>query len=150
MITIQLLEDNDVVLATDLCRPLLLETMSGGHSDYYSFESEYSGAPINNVKWTYVYQVFGTIWFNKKVIEFNTMTPYEFMRGNITDSHLYGKTRADIIFEYETEYLKTIITIGKYKGLTFDDIRNKDSSYFLWACDQDIIKSRDNFIREYK
>ena len=50
MITVQILEDTDTIQPTDWCRPLRLTTMSGGMSDYYSFESCYSGLPENNVK----------------------------------------------------------------------------------------------------
>jgi hypothetical protein len=37
MINVQILEANDIVDPEDWCRPLSIVSMSGGHSDYYSF-----------------------------------------------------------------------------------------------------------------
>lgn len=140
MIQVQILEDTDVVLATDLCRPLQLVTMSGGHSDYYSFESAYSGTPENHVKWCRVEQVFGPIWFNKPVNALNKISvPYEFMRGQPPEKHLYGKTNREKLADYE-EYLKcNVFQYGKHKEMTFYEVRHRYPSYFEWAVAQGII-----------
>jgi len=69
MKTVQILEPNDCVAPDDWCRPLRLESMSGGHSDGYSFESMYSGTPKNNVKWVRIKDVFGECWFGKQAKE---------------------------------------------------------------------------------
>ena len=87
MRTVKLLEPDDCVKPSDWCRPLSLHTMSGGHSDYYSFESMYSGLPENNVKWVRVDDIFGTCWFNKPAKELQTNQKYEFVRGEIPTSH---------------------------------------------------------------
>ena len=87
MISIQILEPNDIVKATDWCRPLLLVTMCGGHSDYYSFESDYSGTAQNNVKWVRIRDVFGPRWFGKAAKEFSKYTPHEIVRGSIPKKH---------------------------------------------------------------
>ena len=87
MITLQLLEADDVVEPEDWCRPLSLNSMSGGHSDYYSFQSQYSGAPENNTKWVKVKYILGKPWHNKTVKEIDKglgfYTKYEFVRGDI-------------------------------------------------------------------
>jgi hypothetical protein len=90
MRTVKLLELDDCVKPTDWCRPLSLQTMSG-YSDYYSFESAYSGLPENNVKWIRVEDIFGPCWFNKPAKELQTHQKYEFVRGDIPIAHrLHG------------------------------------------------------------
>ena len=62
-------------------------TMNGGHSDYYSFESCYTGAPENNVKWVKVKYILGGVWLTKTVAEIDKAlgqyVKYEFVRGDI-------------------------------------------------------------------
>lgn len=87
MKTIQMLEADDVVEPEDWCRPLSLMTMNGGYSDYYSFESCYTGAPENNVKWVKVKYILGKGWHGKTVKELDAglgkFVKYEFVRGDI-------------------------------------------------------------------
>ena len=87
MISLQLLEANDIVEPEDWCRPLSLVSMSGGYSDYYSFESAYTGAPENNVKWVKVKYILGRGWHGKTVREIDSAlgkyVKYEFVRGDI-------------------------------------------------------------------
>lgn len=87
MITVQILEANDAVHPEDWCRPLSLMTMNGGHSDYYSFESCYTGAPENNVKWVKVKYILGHGWHGKTVKELDAglgkYVKYEYVRGDI-------------------------------------------------------------------
>ena len=87
MITLQLLEANDIVDPEDWCRPLSLMSMNGGHSDYYSFESCYTGAPENNVKWVKVKYILGKGWHGKTVKEIDAglgkFIKYEYVRGDI-------------------------------------------------------------------
>jgi hypothetical protein len=88
MKTIQILEDADAVnWATDWCRPLAFVSMSGGHSDYYSFESAYTGRPCNNAQWVRVNIIFGACWDGQAVHELNKLSRYEFARGDIPKSH---------------------------------------------------------------
>ena len=87
MITVQLLEADDFVAPEDWCRPLSITSMSGGHSDYYSFKSEYTGAPENNVKWVKVKYILGEIWHGKTVKQIDAglgrFVKYEYVRGDI-------------------------------------------------------------------
>lgn len=87
MITIQILESNDIVDPEDWCRPLSITSMSGGHSDYYSFKSQWTGAPENNVKWVKVKYILGKPWHDVSVKEIDRglgkYIKYEFARGNI-------------------------------------------------------------------
>lgn len=92
MITVQILEATDTIEPTDWCRPLQITSMSGGHSDYYSFRNTYSGTPENNVKWVQVKCVLGKHWVGKTVGDFNIMMrdcagKMEFVRGNVPYSH---------------------------------------------------------------
>lgn len=88
MITVQILEDDDEVHPEDWCRPLTLQTMGGGHSDYMSFKSCYRGTPENNVEWVKVKFVFGEVWYGSKVRKFDPpLVPYEFLRGDPPKSH---------------------------------------------------------------
>jgi hypothetical protein len=87
MITVQILEADDIVDPEDWCRPLSLTTMNGGYSDYYSFESCYTGAPENNVKWVKVKYILGRGWHGKTVGEIDkalgVFIKYEYVRGDI-------------------------------------------------------------------
>lgn len=87
MISIQLLEQDDEVHPEDWCRPLSIVSMSGGHSDYYSFKSAYTGAPENNVKWVKVKYILGHGWHSSTVKEIDATLgkwiKYEFVRGDI-------------------------------------------------------------------
>ena len=89
MKTLKLLEAHDTVLPEDWCRPLELETMSGGMSDSMSFTSAYSGRPENNAKWIRVKFIFGPCWYGQPVAELNgdDATPYEFVRGDLPLAH---------------------------------------------------------------
>lgn len=93
MITVQILENDDTILPSDWCRPLELVSMSGGHSDSYSFQNCYSGTPENNVEWVRADAIFGEVWFtalrettagylSKKLDK-----QYEFVRGDVPKSH---------------------------------------------------------------
>ncbi len=87
MITLQLLEALDTVEPEDWCRPLSLNSMSGGYSDSYSFSSQYTGAPENNTKWVKVKYILGKPWHGKTVKDIDAglgfYTKYEFVRGNL-------------------------------------------------------------------
>jgi hypothetical protein len=87
MINLQLLEADDIVEPDDWCRPLSIVSMSGGHSDYYSFTNQYTGAPENNVKWVKVKYILGKPWHNKTVKEIDAglgkFIKYEYVRGDI-------------------------------------------------------------------
>jgi hypothetical protein len=87
MIPLQLLEANDIVHPEDWCRPLSIVSMNGGHSDYYSFESCYTGAPENNVKWVKVKYILGKPWHGKTVNQIDRglgeFIKYEYVRGDI-------------------------------------------------------------------
>jgi hypothetical protein len=87
MISLQLLEKDDIVEPEDWCRPLSIVSMSGGHSDYYSFKSAYGGAPENNVKWVKVKYILGETWHGKTVKQIDAglgrFVKYEYVRGDI-------------------------------------------------------------------
>lgn len=89
MITVQFLEDDDIIQPDDWCRPLMLMTMSGGHSDHMSYKSMYSGTPENNVRWVQVCDVLGPVWKGKRVHDYHAVAhiQLEFVRGNVPISH---------------------------------------------------------------
>lgn len=151
MITVQILEQHDIIQATDWCRPLTLQTMSGGLSDDYSFESCYSGAPENNTKWVQASEIVPA-WVGSTVGEWvaaledcRAYVPYEFIRGDIPKEHQYGKTKRQLREEY-TQYLaNTTAHVGKYKGKTWKHIKDYDYRYFDWAESQQIVKRLEDF-----
>lgn len=114
MINLQLLEANDFVEAEDWCRPLSITSMSGGHSDYYSFKSQYTGAPENNVKWVKVKYILGKGWHGQTVREIDKglgkYVKYEFVRGSIpkrsqldlSDYNITDHTK--VYYQEEDEY----------------------------------------------
>jgi hypothetical protein len=91
MKTVNILELDDVIDPEDWCRPLQVVSMSGGYSDHYSFQSQYTGAPENNVKWVKVKYILGKGWHGQTVRQYNICMrqfgTYEFVRGDIPDSH---------------------------------------------------------------
>ncbi len=154
MISVSILEPADIVQKTDWCRPLRLVTMSGGMSDYYSIES-IGGNPENNVRWCRVNQVLGEMWYGKTAKEINASFDrffggYEFMRGDVPKSHQYGLTKSELSVEY-AEYLKTtVMQVGKYREHTFYDIKHRDRNYFEWAISKSIIRTFEEFCREFE
>ena len=92
MKTVEILELDDLMDPEDWCRPLQITSMNGGHSDYYSFESCYTGAPENNSKWVKVKFILGKHFHNKPVREYNKVMKefgmyYEFVRGDVPQTH---------------------------------------------------------------
>jgi hypothetical protein len=92
MRTVNILELDDLIDPEDWCRPLQIISMNGGHSDYYSFESCYTGAPENNSKWVKVKFILGKHFHNKPVRDYNKAMGkfgiyYEFVRGDIPQTH---------------------------------------------------------------
>jgi hypothetical protein len=93
MKSISILEDADIILPSDWCRPLQIVSMSGGHSDHYSFENPYSGKPENNAKWCKASDILGKYWIGKPVGEYSRAMKefgsWEFIRGNIPTPHIH-------------------------------------------------------------
>lgn len=151
MIQIQLLEPQDVLQGTDWCRPLILQTMSGGMSDSYSFECEWSGKPENNTKWVNVSEIFPN-WIGESVEHVinslqvcQAFVPYEFVRGNIPVQHQYGKTKRQRREDYEQYLLNTEMPVGKYKGKSMALVKDLNPKYFYWAQGVGIVKDIRNF-----
>lgn len=141
MKTVQILEAADIIEPTDWCRPLRLVSMNGGHSDYYSFESQYTGQPENNVLWVQVSEILGECWHWKTVGEVHEAlhTPYEFMRGEVPKAHEYGLTNKQKN-KIKEKALEETITFGKYKGkYTFKKIKEIDHLYYLWLDSEDLF-----------
>ena len=111
-IIVELLLPTDEIRPTDWVRPLEIISMSGGHSDYYSFKNVYSGTPENNAKWVQVKCTIGKFWFGKTVGEYNRAmhncgTQYEFLRGDIPYSHklnMSGYTDLSTMEEHPDEF----------------------------------------------
>ena len=105
MLNVQILEANDIVEPEDWCRPLSITSMSGGHSDYYSFKSQYSGAPENNVKWVQVKYILGKPWHGQSVAAIDRglgkFVKYEFLRGSIPN-----RSRLDLSDYNVTDHTK--------------------------------------------
>ena len=97
MITIAILEKDDVLQKGDWCRPLYLCTMSGGMSDSYSFTSVYGGAPENNTKWCRVERIM-PYWIDGTIKKFEDATGesmiYEYARGKLPKEHIHADAEA--------------------------------------------------------
>lgn len=89
MITVSILEKDDTIKADDWCRPLAIVSMSGGHSDYYSFKSCYTGTPENNAEWVQVKHVLGKCWVGGTVKDYYRAVGHrmEFLRGTPPKKH---------------------------------------------------------------
>ena len=107
-----ILESDDLIRLDDWCRPLSIESMSGGQSDYYSFKSCYTSCPENNAEWTRVSAVIGECWLGKTVAQYNRVgCKYEFVRGDIPQSHKLNMRG----------YSDLSKTISKIKNRQYDD-----------------------------
>jgi hypothetical protein len=89
MITVNILEKDDIIQADDWCRPLAIVSMGGGHSDHYSFKSCYSGTPENNAEWVQVKHVLGKCWIGGTVKAYYRAVGHrmEFLRGTPPKKH---------------------------------------------------------------
>jgi hypothetical protein len=120
MITIQILEDEDKIDAEDWCRPLSLMSMSGGHGEGYSFKSQYSGTPENNVEWVKVKHVFGSYHYGctvkKMRREMKRIGSYEFVRGDIPKRHQLDMKDYYDISKLNKNELSELVT--NFKGKT--------------------------------
>jgi len=89
MRTISILEDHDILKMSDWCRPLNFTTMSGGHSDDYTFEI--FGRPTNNARWCKVSEILPA-WTDKPISKLpDILGDYEFIRGDIPMFHKHRK-----------------------------------------------------------
>ncbi len=62
MISVQVLEDADIVKPDMLCRPLVLEWSEDGD---IREKATFGGTPINNLQWVPVRVVLGPGWWHK-------------------------------------------------------------------------------------
>lgn len=107
MLTIQILEKTDLIQPKDWCRPLYLQSMSGGYSDSYSFKSQYSGTPENNLKWVRAEDIFGDGWFDNVTLGQlcdDIQLEYEFVRGNIPEANKLDMSDYGSVRGYEPDY----------------------------------------------
>lgn len=88
MISIQLLEEDDIIAFGQWCRPLVFLPAEFG--DEYQTTATYSGKPINNFKWIPVEQAIGLCWFGKRLGELNSKLdhPFAVAVGEIPESHI--------------------------------------------------------------
>lgn len=82
MITIVLLEDDDIVEPNDWCRPLFNPLLNLIDKD------RLTGSPINHAEWIQVKTRYEPGWWNRPVNELNFgLLKYEFIRGNPPIDH---------------------------------------------------------------
>ncbi len=86
---IMLLDNTDIVLPTDWCRPLSLTLSKFGALSEPDLSSKHLGTPINNTKWVQAAKIFDPAWFEMEstVQSFSISLNYEFVRGDIPESH---------------------------------------------------------------
>lgn len=92
MITVQILEPDDILEPSDWCRPLQIIMVNGAICAADNFRNAFSGSPENNVEWVRVRTIIGKKWLNRPVGDFHDAMKrlnmrYEFVRGNIPKSH---------------------------------------------------------------
>jgi hypothetical protein len=123
MILLNMLEPTDTILPTDWCRPLRLETMGGGQSDYYSFRNTYGGSPENNVEWVRVDAVLGEVWFGETLgrLNKNMSAPYEMIRGNIPKSHQLNMKGYPNLAKTMKELKKLTASQNDWAGDNYED-----------------------------
>ena len=88
MITISILEDEDLIQENDLCRPLD-ESTSYDIIPVNSLSCR-SGSPVNNLKYVYVEEIIPH-WIGNSVGELNTSCiKYEIIRGKVPNDLLFN------------------------------------------------------------
>ena len=134
MVTIQLLEDDDILEPTDFYRFTRIWYM--GQSDTVETTSMYGGGVMNFFLWMRLNREYGSKgWYGKTVRAvrgFNKSTPhqpgatFEFARGPIPVKNQMPETNVD----KRLTLGNTELTFGKYKGTTIADLN--DDSYLRW------------------
>lgn len=144
MKTIFYLEDRDVITKSDFCRQLDLEYV--GQSDYLHTTNTYSGKPTNFTRWLQVERAGIPHFIGRTVGEFNSamdsmdqphqpVSLWEFVRGDIPKHAILPETSK----EKTKKFFQKKVTIGKYKGSTYRELKTKDPDYFYWAWSNDIL-----------
>ena len=148
-----MLEEKDKVQPGDFCRPMHIVTMSGGHSDEYSFTCCYTGRPENHTKWVQVERHYGDMWMGNTVDEINNMskhaTPMEFIRGELPFNHIEPLTESEVkpLWKKHLDKLKTPKhTNGK--GISFLKLYEQHRKYFEWCVDRGYVIDFREFYRE--
>lgn len=96
MITIQILEPEDILLPNDWVRYMEIQYI--GQSDYVQTRNPYGGTPINFFGWLPVNQILGSCWLNRPLGDFlranerldkphQPIAALEFARGPIPKEH---------------------------------------------------------------
>lgn len=86
MKSMQMLEPDDLLQAEDWVRPLVYHPATAQGEIVVNSISAY-GLPINHPKWIRARVSFGSCWFGKKLKELDPNREYEFLRGDIPQSH---------------------------------------------------------------
>ena len=152
MINIAILENHDIILATDWCRPLHIVSMSGGYSDYYSFESH--GRPDNNAKWARVDRVLSNGWIGDTVGGYRAATAKfhdtEFARGDIPLHHQCSLTEYELKKAYEYHLSNMTISVSKkHRGKSALYVLENDPTYYGWAVRENLAPDFLQFKRDY-
>ena len=109
---LMLLGNTDIIVKGDWCRPLYLSTMNGGHSDDYSFKSQYSGAPQNNTKWCRVERIM-PFWIGTTVGVYNKKKWKNSMNGNL----FVANCQAHISMKMLKRQITRLLTTGTEKKM---------------------------------
>ena len=152
---VNILEDDDVVLGDDWCRPLQIVSMGGGMSDDYSFTCCYTGKPENNAKWVQVGRLYDMedLWKDSTVKVLNSINEgymQEFVRGDIPKQHIAPFTLSEFRREiFEPKILAEIVNRGKHKGKSWLKIKQNHNDYYQWAKYNDFAPRVENHYRNY-
>jgi len=104
MISVNILENNDVIQDDDWVRQLNL--IYDGQSDTLATNGTYSGMPMNRTRWIPA-RVFCPAWIGKLVGDFreammtfdrheSETSDYEFVRGNVPSHHQEPLTKDEL------------------------------------------------------
>ena len=146
MITIQILEDDDVITKDCYSRSLnFLKEFED--SDYIPMTNIYGGGPLNRLTWTPVKRSHPA-WINRTVKELkNFSSDYSrtntiFCKGNLPNYLITPLTLSEFEHTLYKKYLSNLyipwVKKFKLKGLSVLQIMQRDSNYFEW-----LIRSTD-------
>jgi hypothetical protein len=88
MKTVHILDDDDILMETDFCRPLFRSADFSSTSDTWVERNQYSGCPEDHLKWAHVFNCIGPTWYGKRISAAGFHSRMEFARGDIPESHI--------------------------------------------------------------
>jgi len=131
MISVNILEADDIIHPDDYYRPLM-RSADFSQSDSWLRRSCYGGGPLDHLRWAPVWLILGRVWWGKRYARYMDVAsrPFEAVRGNVPKENILDLTewkyRHPLAYEEfkanKREILSRRFRCGKYRGRTIKDV----------------------------